>query len=290
MKKIKKIFVLLLLIIVLAGCGMKEEFNLKIEKDKKVGFEVKILMDNEMIDAMLSMSENGSEEEKTYTDEERWKYLDESDTCKTDEGYTCEKITEGNFKGYKMSMKPADIDSVTGNGEKINLTEMNNFNGSLFKKSGDVYSSNFEFKMDSDEGNNYSEYMSQMDVVKISFVVTLPNPSISNNADKVSEDGLTLTWDLSPTSGKSIDFSFKFDPSAKNKVNNNINETNDIAINKDASKLISPITLILIIGCSLLGIVVIVLVIILIAKNSNKKNTNKVEDIKIENNNTTGQN
>ncbi len=273
MKKIKRVFVLLLAVVLLAGCSMKEDFNLKIRSDKKVGFEVKLLMDNEMIDTMISMNDSTSEEGKTYTDEERWKYLDESDTCKSEEGYTCEKITEGDYKGFKMIMSPTDIDSMTGTGDKINLAEMNNFNGSLFTKTDDVYSSNFEFNL-SGESNEYSSYISQMDAIKLSFVVTLPNPSISNNADKVSSDGLTLTWDLSPTANKSIDFSFSFDKNAKTVISpkKEENTNTDKKLIKPVEKEgLSLVTLVLIGACGLLVIVVIILVVILLARKPNKK-------------------
>ena len=40
--------------------------------------------------------------------------------------------------------------------------------------------------------------------------MTLPNKPISHNADSVSSDGKTLTWNLSMTSQKAIEFEFNF--------------------------------------------------------------------------------
>ena len=284
MKNFKKLFALAIAVILLAGCGMKESFNLKVTSDKKVSFEVKILMDNEMIDTMLSMGDgSGSltddDTEKTFTDSERWEYLEENMNCEDEEGYTCEKVTEGNYKGMLLKTNSKDIDEFVGTGSKINLAQLSELSGkALFTKSGDVYSSNFEYLVDST--NQMNQYSSQMDMFKIEFSVTLPNASISNNADTVSSDGLTLSWDLAEGTSKTIDFSFKFDSSAKpstteptkkTDTTTTTTTTDDNKVVSNKSEGMSTTTLILIIVCSVLGLALISIIIILLARKSNKK-------------------
>ena len=287
MKNLKKLFAIILSIIVLTGCGMKEKINMEIKSDKKLSFEISILMDNDMIDTLISINNNSEDIEdlddiediqkntKTYTDKERWDFLEETSSCDdvADEQFKCEKIEDGNYKGYKLVIDNADIDTVTGTGEKVNLSEFDEAMGnSLFTKNGDVYVSNFEF---SGFDSEYSDYSSQLDMFVATFEVKLPNPSISNNADKVSSDGLTLTWDLSKSNNKSIDFSFKFDPNSKVVTSNTgDNGTNDSLIsgntNTTGSKKMSTTTLILIIACGVLGLLVIILIIVLIARKPKK--------------------
>lgn len=288
MKKISKLFVLFFAVVLLAGCGMKENFNLKIQSDKKVNLEIKILMDDEMIDTMISMNNLDDESDlddasdKTYTDEERWKYLEEN--FKEDEStkdYKFERLTEGSYKGYKVVVGPTDIDKITGTGEKVNLAEMDELeDNSLFTKSGDVYTSNITYNMDADE-YNLDDYSSQMDFFTITFDVTLPNKSISNNADKVSDDGLTLSWDLSKASNKNIDFSFKFDPKAKNLISKNENKNNK-EVDSTSKNTMSIITIGLIAAGVLFGIGIIVLVIVLIVNNSKKKKAKEIIEPKSE--------
>ena len=291
MKKIKKLLLAIIAVIVLAGCGLKESVNLKVTSDKKVEFGYKVLMDNELIDSILSMSsqegvslDDETGDKKEFTDEERWNYL-ESENCDTEEeGYTCEKVEEGDFKGFYIKKTFDSIDDITGTGEKINILEMDELEEPVFfKKDGETYSSNFEYAMEED--NELSNYSSQMDLFNITFEVKLPNKSVSNNADTVSSDGLTLTWDLSKLTNKTIDFAFKFDGKTtsntttnsnnNSNTNNNVisgnttNNSSDVSTNSNVGKYI----IIGVIGGVVL-LIIIILIIVFAASASKKKNNN----------------
>ena len=290
MKKFKKILLALIAVILLAGCGLKESVNLKVTSDKKVEFGYKVLMDNELIDSILSMSDESvslddeTGDKKEYTDEERWEYL-ETENCDTEnEGYTCEKVEEGTFKGFYIKKSFDSIDEVTGTGDKINIIEMDGLDKPVFfKKDGETYSSNFEYVVEED--NELSNYSNQMDLFVINFEVILPNKSVSNNADTVSDDGLTLTWDLSKATNKSIDFTFKFDGKSTTNTttnSNNSNNTNNNLINQNTNssdELVSTKSntgkyiLIGVIGGVVL-LIIIILIIVFAASASKKKNLN----------------
>ena len=154
MKRVKSLLVAIFAVILLVGCGMKEKVGLVVTDDKKVSFEIKILMDDELIDTMLSMSDGGvdsSGQNKTYTDSDRWEYFKDN-LCEssTTEDATCETITEGDYKGAVIKVKSKDISEFVGTDtdEKINLADIGSSTlTSLFKLNGDVYTSNFEYTM-----------------------------------------------------------------------------------------------------------------------------------------------
>ena len=283
MKKFKGLLVALFAVILLAGCGMKEKVGLIISNDKKVSFEIKILMDDELIDTMLSMSDGGVDSTgatKTYTDEDRWEYFKENlcGSTQSDE-FECDTVTEGNFKGAVLKVESKDISEFVGDStsEKINLASIGDSTlNALFKQNGNTYSSNFEYNAGTTTVD-YTQYKDQMSAFSITFEVTLPNKPISNNADEVSRDGLTLTWDLSTGASKSIDFSFEFDGTGTTGTNTKTTTTTTTTTGTNDDKLISTkdegmstTTLVLIIVCSVLGLALISVLIVLFARKSTK--------------------
>lgn len=290
MKKIVKTLLIIMTLVLITGCGLKENVNLKVSSDKKVEFGYKILMDNELIDSILSMSDNSlsldgeTGDKKEYTDEERWKYL-ETENCDAEEGFTCEKVEEGKFKGFFIKKTFDSIDELTGTGDKINILEMDKLeNPTFFKKENEVYTSNFEYNMT--EENELSEYYTQMDAFIITFEANLPNKSISNNADTVSEDGLTLTWDLSKLTNKTIDFTFKFDgkSTSSTTTNSNSNNTNNNVISQNTNNSDTVVSTKINTGKYILvgvivGVVLLIVIILIIvfASSTSKKKMMNVE-------------
>ncbi len=303
MKKYSRLFFVGFLVLVFStGCSMKENYNIIISKDKEVKIEVLSAMDNEMIDGMLGMNSqdepevnfdeedeffdyetnddetnddelsNGEEDfdfskQKTYTDEERWKFVESnSEEDETLKDYKKEKYEQGEFKGYKYNTTLGKIDDLTAeNGETVNIDKISK-DSKIFTKKGDVYTLNVNLgEEDQSQINQYAN-MIKFDL-KLS--VTLPYKAKSNNATSV--DGTTYTWDL--TKAKSIELSFDF------KGDNGLN-----------------LPLIIGIACGVL-LVVVVCVIILTKKKGNKNNNvvvnsnennanlNNESNVNIENNN-----
>ena len=211
----KRFFKLATLCMVVAlfvtGCGMKEEIGIKIGKDKKVSIEMIIAQDNEMIDAMLSMGQD-SEDGKTYTDKDRWEYLENSESDESYQDFKKVKYDKDGYKGYTYTLDLGDIENLVAEGDKISIEDLGK-DSKFFTKKGDVYTLNIE--LGSDQAQQKEQYKSSVDL-DITMKVTLPNKAKSNNATKV--DGNTYIWDL--TKAKSIELSF--DLTGKSSNNNSV--------------------------------------------------------------------
>ena len=215
MKKFFKLATLSLMVVLLVtGCGMKEEFGIKIGKDKKVTLEILVAQDDEMIDAMLDMGSSDSDGTKKHTDKERWEYVDSSDSSDSFKDYKKTKYDKDGYKGYTYTLELGDIDELVSDGDKADLTAIGE-DSKIFTKKGDVYSLNTE--LSTEDTKEMEQYASSVDL-DIKLKVTLPNKAKSNNATKVT--GTTYIWDL--TKAKSIDLSFDFSGKGASSSNNNI--------------------------------------------------------------------
>ncbi len=205
----KKLLLLCSVALILSGCAVKGDFKLGINSDKTVDFGVTIAYDDELIEVLMTNSEEASEEVE-YTEEQKWEFIDsmfddEEDNSYESAGFTSERYQEGDFKGYTYSKNLGDIESVTAENASFNLTDDSQdlASAKFFTKNGDNYVSKITF-VPVEETDTY-----QIDS-SFTFTVTLPTKPISHNADNVSEDGKTLTWNLVADSQKNIDFEFNF--------------------------------------------------------------------------------
>ena len=207
----KKLLLLCGIVLILSGCAVKGDFKLSINKDKTVDFGITIAYDDELIETLMSMnSSEEASEEIEYTDEQKWEFVDtlfEDDDNSSPEssGFVGERYQEEDYKGYTYTKNVGDIDSITADEADFDVT--NNYldisESKLFIKNGNNYVSKIVFTP-AEETDGY-----QIDS-NITFTVTLPNKPISHNADSVSEDGKTLTWNLTTNSQQAIDFEFSF--------------------------------------------------------------------------------
>ena len=212
--KIKLVLVSVLSIVLLTGCGMKENIHMDIKANKDVNVSMTIAMDDELIDTMIGYGEDGSATKDTskITDEQRWTYLDEGMKDSSDDLKDWEKVKydKDGYKGYTYTSKTLKLDdlSTEKDGTKFDLFSSENLEeGKLFVKKGNTYKANFTGDMSKDESlGSTSSYSSSMDLFEITFSVTLPTKPTKQNATKVSEDGKTLTWDLT----KNSDIQFEF--------------------------------------------------------------------------------
>lgn len=171
--------------------------------------------DDEYFDDETGLSEEDgiedSEEENSQFDAKSYKFLEEK-------GYKVEEYTEetenGTLTGVKVSKTFDNIDDITKETEKkidfVTFFEEEGFDDSqIFTKSGSNYKGmfTFDFSQDAEEGMDFSQYDSYFD---IQYKITLPSKVISSNATNVSEDGKTLTWDLSYGKLNEVNFEFSF--------------------------------------------------------------------------------
>ena len=206
MKKLIKMLALMLITITaVTGCSMKEEINIEITKDKNVSIESLIAMDDELIDALISMQSGNNDSEKTYTDEERWAYIESSDSTPDDSQPTIYQVTEKyqseNYKGKKYIATDLKLDSlVKDNNEEITVNDFVNSN-KMFKKNGNEYTLVVKKPQsvpqeDGSEANINMDPDAFSEIMDIKFSVTLPYPAKSNNATEISNNNLTYEWDL----------------------------------------------------------------------------------------------
>lgn len=146
----------------------------------------------------------------TLTDEEQWAIIEnavsEEDRAQYEEaGYKVERYEEGGYKGYRYTKSFDNIEDLTAADVNFNVDGTDTVEGgnkALFTKDGLNYKVSIPFETSSE--------MSSMGVAfDMQFVVTLPNEAISNNANSVSEDGKTLTWNFN-SDNETIEFEFSF--------------------------------------------------------------------------------
>ena len=207
----KKLLLLCGVALILSGCAVKGDFELGISSDKNVDFGMTIAYDDELIETLMSMgSIDETSEETEYTDEQKWEFIDtlfvsEDGSTPGSLGFTGERYQEEDYKGYTYTKNVGNIDSITADDASFNLTNdyLEISESKLFAKNGDNYVSKITFT----PAEETDGYQIESD---ITFTVTLPNKPISHNADSVSEDGKTLTWELTTNSQETIDFEFNF--------------------------------------------------------------------------------
>ena len=293
-KQIKRILVLLLLVVLVAGCSFKTEVSLKIDSNKDVEVSLLYAMDDEMIDSMMSLNESGLEgsENKTYTDEERWKYL-ESDDSSFDipEDYETKRYEKNGYKGFIATKKGGKLDevSVASSSKRVNIFSEDDedaFSGDLFIKDGNKYKSNMTVDL-GENGDQMESYESYGASFEFNLVIELPVKPTSNNATSVSSDGKTLTYNLLKT--KDIEFEFELDGKASKGGKSSTN-SNELNINNKSSNtektfnLGLPVLIAIAVGGFVIVIGLVILIIVLATRKPKQAVTPQpVQETPVEN-------
>ena len=269
-KQIKKILVLLLLVVLVAGCSFKTDVTMKIDSNKDVEVSILYIMDDEMIDSMISLSDESKKD--NITDADRWKYLEGDSGMDMPEGYKTEKYDKDGFKGYKATKKAGTLDdiSVASSSARVNIfnedSDADMFKGELFIKDGNKYKSNMTVDL-GDSAADMESYESYGAAFEFNLVIELPVKPTSNNATSVSKDGKTLTYNLLKT--KDVEFEFELDGkeskgtgSSTNKKENK-NESNKSSNTEKTFNLGLPIIIAIAVGGLVLVIGIVILIIVL---------------------------
>ena len=190
MKKIKYLIVGLFLIL-LTGCS-SYDMSMSINRNKSMDLSINIVS-------------TSSEEINKYIDTLKEKY--ESNDFKVEE------FTRDNNYGIRITKHYDNIDnnSFAERTDKFDLLYLynNDYDKSIETKIFNVdkgfasnrYAANFFVDLtnkDTDLSNT-----------KVTFTVNLPKGSVSNNASSVSEDGNTLTWNITNNGRTDIEFVFE---------------------------------------------------------------------------------
>lgn len=208
MKRIRML-VLFFTIFIITGC-VKYELEMEMRTDKS--FEITFI--NSISSEYASLSDS-DETKKQYENL----------------GYTVSEYEDTSYKGLKITKEYDSIDLISSaNCSTVELTKLLDIDSSEvilfnYQKTGTLttYKANFTYdlteKLDSDattdseistDDIDYSEYADSM---KFKYTISLPKNSkiVSNNADSVSQDGYTLTWNMKYGEKKNIDFVFTID-------------------------------------------------------------------------------
>ncbi len=188
MKRIGKLFIMLLTVLLVTGC-VKESISMNIKSNGNV--ELSIIM---------AFAESMSED-MTITDEDKKEFADK--------GFKVEEYVEDDMKGIKATKTFKLADISTDKEVVVSLDEYLNDPKSdikFFQKVGkNKYKANFTIDTRSEDydSETASLYDSNID---ISYSVTLPSKAISHNATKV--EGNTLTWKVKFNTLTNINYEF----------------------------------------------------------------------------------
>lgn len=233
----KKIFVILVLL--LSGCSAKENIDIIVNEDKSLNLNIIAAFDSEFLNGTLN--EINNTKDKTYTDKQMWGFLEEKISSETERGYyEIQKYDNDGYKGYTFTTKIDNIDNITGDDANFDVRNYPLIpEQKLFKKDGEKYISQIYYS--SISGEEYVDF----DFI---FEITLPYPALSNNADSVSNDGKTLSWNTASKEEGRIDFEFSFDPNV---------------INEKSQEKLHDIKIYVIAGSIIVGIILIVGIIVI---------------------------
>ncbi len=274
MNKLKKLIGIILCALLITGCELKYEGQVEITSDGKMDMSIIMAYDRELISTLIYMEENddllGSEDEDDMSDIPEASitkirtYLEENKPEEQD-GVEISRYERNGYYGYQMTYEINNIDDVSSK-EKVdnslfgdfNIQENTNNNNNekkmMFQKEDDTYYANYKLNDTSDSSNGMSANLSRINL-SLKYTVTLPTKPIEHNADTVSEDGKTLTWNISSLNEDrdSIKYSFKL----KDVV---VGAKTD-GLNTEMIMLIAGIVII---------VIIIVVVLILFARNNKK--------------------
>ena len=188
MRKYLKIIILFILIISCSGC-VKYEENMKINKNKSMSIELIVATNNK--DKINSM-------------------FDDNEINNLGDFYKISKYSDDNYSGYKLLWKTNNIDKVSSTSSDVvySLTSMReSVPTNIFRASKGLFTNTYyaDFVFDPSDFNTEYDSNIKNDLV---FSVELDKKSISNNANKIKNNGKKLVWNLSDKDITEINFSF----------------------------------------------------------------------------------
>lgn len=199
----KKIILLFLVLFMLSGC-VKSTTTMKIHPSKSIDFESIFLVSKDV--------ENGN-------------VLDKIDNSKlVSNGYNISTVDEKDYKGVKLTKRYFSIDRVSdSNIDQVVISDLlkgTMKDSKLFKVEKsffkNTYYADFYYRLASEiyanGGENVdlsSDKMITLDSEMFyKFILEVPYGTIQNNANEVSKDGNTLTWNLNRSQDTHIKFTF----------------------------------------------------------------------------------
>ena len=223
MKRFKSLIVILMFVFLLGGC-VKSRTVMSINSDKSMDYDTEFLISNTL-----------QQQPATIIDANKIEA----------EGFKVTSVKENNYSGFKVTKSFGNIDKMsTTEDTKViisdflddgfDYTKVFKVKKGLFKN---TYTADFIYKAETDttEGTDTEDLtetddltettnledaididddsfdlsaLSLMSEMEFKYKVNLPNAALSNNASDVTNDGKTLSWNLSTSGDSEIKFSF----------------------------------------------------------------------------------
>ena len=201
-RKVLTLLSVLAVMFLMTACTVMEDFDITITKDGTVYEGITMALDNKTIDEMIASNEENAEENKTYSEEERWTFIEEAfeDSELTNkEGFTAERFESGEFKGKTFTGKIGNIADLSTEKEieEFNVAAIEE-GAKIFTLKDGVYTFKSPINSEAEQASTETEELPNdlTDALIVSLSMTLPYPAIENNATFVSDDKLTYTWDM----------------------------------------------------------------------------------------------
>ena len=191
MKKV----IIILSILLLCSCSVKNDNTMTITSDGKVNYSVIIAFDKQLLSSLNEMDIIDDKIEEYVTNNIKDSYLSK---------FKKEAYSDGNYIGNKYVYNIDNINMVASNNtDVIYLNESLNKNtDDIFNKKDDIYTARFIYNL-----KNKYNYKDVNFINK--FTVNLPTRVIKHNADYVSNNGKTLVWNINNNEERNINFTFK---------------------------------------------------------------------------------
>ena len=197
MNKLVKCFISFLFIIFLCSCSVKNDNSMSITKEGKFSYTVLIGIDKQLLASLKNnnvLDEDGSINIMDYVSANiKDGYLKE---------FKKENYTDTEYIGNKYTYTFDNINDISQEEDIVVDLNEDIYGEKLFTKKDDVYSANFVYSLVDKEEYNEVNFIN-------TFSVNLPRNSVSNNADKVTNHGKTLIWNIKNGEKRNIKFSFK---------------------------------------------------------------------------------
>ncbi|SMO86796.1 DUF3153 domain-containing protein [Melghirimyces algeriensis] len=210
--KVIGLILIFMMTIVLSGC-VNADYHVKVNMDGSGVYEMKILTNKlvleELKDLKKSLQDDGYKI-KTITEDGKTGWIAKKEVANVIDEPPGKRMQD--HLSTLIQPKPvASTDPITGVGlgtplflSDLNSEQVKVNTGLLFIRA------NVDMEADlSDVSSDNPMAEAFMDQVKLRFLLTLPIEPDSHNADHVSDDGKTLTWNMEPGKKNPIQLSIK---------------------------------------------------------------------------------
>ncbi|HOB19487.1 MAG TPA: hypothetical protein PKO35_02140 [Candidatus Atribacteria bacterium] len=193
MKKCFSLAMFLLICLILAGC-MKGHAHYTVNRNGSGDAVIKLGFNRGLVDLLYALGQKDMFESVIEEFEE--------------DGFTVTRFVEGDYKGFEAKKHYEDFSRMMKDGNYKETLRINTEDNETDIEKGlfyDRYTIRINLNT-KDSFDEYSDLISEpfLKRADFDFILTLPVKAEGHNADAVSEDGMTYTWNISMVDGNEI--------------------------------------------------------------------------------------